>query len=482
MNSGPNLHRESVADSSIGSGNEGADKTSRLSPLFPRGDMKTPSARLTACLDFDVDSIVAPKSKMRWAALALTGVCAACLIPFGMHRTPNVLPGPIAAPLEPAKSQLHELGTIEAHQETAVLSHLTGEIVWKTEEGKLVEAGEPLLRFDSTTIVDDLEVKEKDLLEKIENVRRAKLEIDLAREKYADTILEKEGMLKLAQLEYRHTYEMPTPDDKLDAVLSLKSAALDLDKAKVDINGYQLLNKLGYVSDAALKKQLVDMATKTTDYMKAKTINDLTLAGAPSEDKRVAVLAVADAKKQLHIAVFNRDADLTELESALELAQIDLANFERDLKRKRQELEWATVRAPVRGHVIFTDVWKGSSKAKSPVQVGETRNAGNELCTLCDTSNFRIRLWINESDIKNVALNQLATVRLPALPGREFKAAVTRLGVVAEDKNAAISNLALRKSGEAFVNVVQARLEFTGLSETDCKDIRLGFTADVRLQ
>jgi multidrug efflux pump subunit AcrA (membrane-fusion protein) len=59
---------------------------------------------------------------------------------------------------------------------------------------------------------------------------------------------------------------------------------------------------------------------------------------------------------------------------------------------------------------------------------------------------------------------------------------VGELAVVAQDKNAALSSLALRRSGEAFVNVVQAKLNFINMPEEARRQIRVGFTADVYIQ
>ena len=72
-----------------------------------------------------------------------------------------------------------------------------------------------------------------------------------------------------------------------------------------------------------------------------------------------------------------------------------------------------------------------------------------------------------------------ATVKLPAFGGRSFDAYVSELSVVATDKNAALSSLAVRSAGEAFVNVVQAKLDFVNLSDADRKEFRIGYTADV---
>jgi hypothetical protein len=257
---------------------------------------------------------------------------------------------------------------------------------------------------------------------------------------------------------------------------------LELQRAEIELKGYEDLARQSFVSQAALKKKELDVATIRVNHAKSKLLYDLTLQGYTPDAKRVADLAVADAKKRLNIAKFNREADLSVSQATLALARVDLENFERELANRRVLLEAATVRAPKKGNVVFTEVMKGSTKSKSPIQVGETRSAGADLCTLCDTSMLRVRVLINESDVKGLTVGQRAMVTLPAFPGRTYDAVVSELAVMAQDKNAAISSLALRKSGEAFVNVVTAKLDFKNLSEAERKTIKVGFTADVFIE
>ena len=430
---------------------------------------------------------VRPDKKSRYrSALPLwicgLGILGSLVLMYVLHPVDGPERRTVSTKRRAFDNSLHEIGTIEALLESPILSHFQGEISWKADDGKLVEAGEPLVRFETKTVEDDIESREKDLIEKKEALRRAKLSIETTRDKYVHLVRKQEVLLAEAELERKNILEMPALADKIDAELVLKSAELDVKKSQVDYDATKELESKGYASVSTVKQQLLDLVTKKSDRAKAKLIYDLTAMGATEDAKHVAEMAVADAKKRLHIAKFDQDADMKASLAGLELAEIDLANFERQIATQRQLLDWGTVRAPMRGNLVFNDVFKGSSKSRSPIQVGETRNTGQDLCTLCDTSNFRIRLWINESDIGDVAVNQRATVSLPALPGKTFKAVVTKLGVVAEDKNIALSSLALRRSGEAFVNVVQARLEFVGLTDEDRKAIRIGFTADVHLQ
>jgi len=391
---------------------------------------------------------------------------------------------PLYLPVQRASfaSVLHELGSIEALNEIAVLTRFSGDIVWMTEDGKAVEEGEPLVKFETKTVVEDIEQREKDMLDKKDAVRRAEEDIKTATERYKSVIRQAEITFAEAEIDRKRIYDDPIPDDKLDAELTLKSAELELKQAELELSGYEELAKQSFVSQAALKKKQLDVATIRVNHAKSKVLYDLILQGNTPDAKRVADLAVSDAKKRLNIAKFNRDADLSVANAALELARVDLKNFERELVRKKEDLEAATVRAPKKGNVVFTEVMKGSTKSKSPIQVGETRTAGGDLCTLCDTSMLRVNVWINESDVKGLGMGQHASVTLPALPGRTYDAAVSQLAVMAQDKNAALSSLALRKSGEAFVNVVQVRLDFLNLSDAERKAIKVGFTADVFIE
>ncbi|MGD0090852.1 MAG: HlyD family efflux transporter periplasmic adaptor subunit [Planctomycetota bacterium] len=429
-----------------------------------------------------------PPPRKHWTRTFLVGVVLAfCALMLSLLLGPLAGPKAAGVALLPVQGQpfcsiLHETGAIEALNERVILNRFSGDIVWMADDGKLVEAGEPVVRLETQMVQEDIDSREIDLLDKRDAVRRAKADIATAQERYKHVIRQAEITLEEAILDQKRIHEAPRPDDKLDAELTLKSAALDLANAEVDLKGYTELAKLGFVSEAMRKAKLLVYATSKGEHARAKMIYDLTMLGNTPDAKRVADLAVADARKQLNIAKFNREADLAVAQAAYDLAQVDMENFERDLNRRKQDLEWATVRAPVRGHVVFIEVYKFSSKSRAPIEVGESRTAGADLCMICDTSVLRIRVWINESDVRSVTVGQHALVRLSAFPDRAFEAVVSELAVIATDKNLALSSLALRRAGEAFVNVVQIKLDFVNLPEADREQIRVGFTADVYIQ
>ena len=60
--------------------------------------------------------------------------------------------------------------------------------------------------------------------------------------------------------------------------------------------------------------------------------------------------------------------------------------------------------------------------------VGTMNNAGTVLLTIADMSVLEAEVEVDETDIPNVALGQIAKVTIDAVPDREFKGRVTEIG------------------------------------------------------
>jgi len=372
---------------------------------------------------------------------------------------------------------LLESGSVVAKNETHVVSRFTGEIVWKIAEGSFVEPGTVIVRFNASTAKDELEKMLKDLFDKEETVKRAQAELDMTHERYVSEIALKRAARDKTLVDRSVTLSSPSADEKKGAELTLLSARLQYQQAEQDHEANLELHRLGFVTRTVLKQKALRLATEKANLAKADVLHQLALAGMSSDSKRLAELAVADAQKNLSSTEFDRDAQLAIKQADLELVQIELDNFKMNLELKKRQIEDADVKAPVTGRVAFVDVWKGSSEL-SPIQVGELRNQGLSLCKIVDTTVLRVKVWVNESDSARLQTGQPAEVRLPAFPERVYKAQVSEIALIATDKNEALSNLALRRSGQAFVNVVAVLLDFVNLNESDRQAMRLHFTAD----
>ena len=377
---------------------------------------------------------------------------------------------------------LRELGYVGARTETRIFSGFTGEVIWKIDEGTEVKPGTVIMRFESDKAKDEIVQLQQDLYQKQESVKSAELTLKITEARYELENGRLEDEVSKARLDHELLFNMPKPDDRRQAELNLKTAQVNHALAVKDKESYELLFKEGFATNATLRQKELTVATKYVDLVKAVNLNRITLNGATSEQRRQAVLKVKDAEKNLAASKFNRVADRKAAEATLELARIDLEVFKATLDEKVRNIDEAEVKAPCSGRVAYINVFKGSQKSQSPIQIGETRNRGSDLCKIVDSSQPTVKLLVNEADLPRIKEDQIAIVRLPAFPGRAMQAHVVEIGRVSQDKNMALSLLALQKSGEAFINVCQVVLAFDNLSETDRNELKQGYTAEVFIQ
>jgi len=129
---------------------------------------------------------------------------------------------------------------------------------------------------------------------------------------------------------------------------------------------------------------------------------------------------------------------------ALERAQNELAAREAEIRSRQQDiltreqqikqeqaslattkynLNQVIISAPMDGLVTRRNIEEGETAV-----VGTMNNAGTVLLTIADMSLLEAEVEVDETDIPNVQLGQLAKVTIDAIPDREFKGRVTEIG------------------------------------------------------
>src|ERR1035437_3240820 len=167
---------------------------------------------------------------------------------------------------------------------------------------------------------------------------------------------------------------------------NIAQARADLEQKKLDFDRAQALYK-----DQLIAKQDFD-AKKAAYDVSAATV-----------DQRVAALAQAKAQTESQRGHLNQ------------AMASQRANFD--------ALDKTISRAPFDGLVTNVPVREGET-----VVVGIQNAQGSTLLTLADMSVITAEVKVDETDIVNMSLGQVAEVTVDALPGRIFKGHVTEVG------------------------------------------------------
>ncbi len=150
-------------------------------------------------------------------------------------------------------------------------------------------------------------------------------------------------------------------------------------------------------------------------------------------DVEKAKLAVADAEQHLHESQVKAGANEQSSASGFTTQESKIAKVRADLERARRSFAALQVKAPADGVVSILPNFRASSPMGAPQEfrAGDRAWPGASILELPDLSSVHLLARLDESDRGQLQQRQLATIRVDAIPDREYQAQVTDLSVLA---------------------------------------------------
>lgn len=184
--------------------------------------------------------------------------------------------------------------------------------------------------------------------------------------------------------------------------------------SRTDVNSYQAAEQTAQASVAQAK---ADLEQKQLDYGRAQQLFDGKLIARQDFDSKKAAYDMSVA------TLAQRQAAMTQAKAQTASAQSHVNQAVAMQRSNYDVLDRTVSRAPY--DALVTNV---------PVREGETvvegiQNAeGSTMMTLADMSVITAEVKVDETDIVNLRLGQVADVTVDAFPGRIYKGHVTEVG------------------------------------------------------
>ena len=150
---------------------------------------------------------------------------------------------------------------------------------------------------------------------------------------------------------------------------------------------------------------------------------DQLIAKQDYDQKKAEYDTAAAALRQAESQLAQTKAQSAQARQQLASAQKRVAQAQAQLTRLTDVLDKYSVESPIDG--VVTDL---------PVRVGETvvpgiqNSAASTIMTVADMSLITAEVRVDETDIVNVRVNQVADVTIDAIPNKTFKGHVTEIG------------------------------------------------------
>ena len=316
------------------------------------------------------------------------------------------------------------------------------------EEGQVIEAGQPVVRLETDEL--EFQVARSEVMLASSKAQLTQLLAPPQTEEVAaqEANLEAaQGRVVAAVASRNQVADGPT--EVLIAAAKGQIAATELDHRLAVIN-YDRIDK----KDAKRKEQAhYDLWAAEIALEAAKTQLNVLLAGPDADQVRAADANVRSAEAQGEAAKAQLDLLLagatTEQVQAAETA-VDQASIA--LEQARLSLEQATLIAPVGGTATLVDV-----------ALGEMIGPGQPIVVLSDLTTLEVDVYLDETDIGQVAIGQKAKLDVDAFPDIELSGEVVDIAPVAQSQ-----------SGVVLIPIA------VRLAPTDLP-VRVGMTTDVEI-
>ncbi len=146
-------------------------------------------------------------------------------------------------------------------------------------------------------------------------------------------------------------------------------------------------------------------------------------------------LALADAEQKLREVEARQKADQASSQATINGKVQDRAKAEADVRRAETDIAAMTLRAPTDGVVTLFPNWRaGGWFSDNPPEFrpGDRAWNGAAIAELPDFSTLQVSTRIEEVDRGRLMLGQTATVRVDAVPDREFQAHIAQISALAK--------------------------------------------------
>jgi HlyD family secretion protein len=147
-----------------------------------------------------------------------------------------------------------------------------------------------------------------------------------------------------------------------------------------------------------------------------------------------AKLGVADAEQRLREAEQKAKSNKTGAEADVAAKERKRAKAQFDLERAQNGLDALTLRAPTSGIVNIMPNYRSGGMFGGEVEFREGDRAwpGANIVELPDLSSIHLEARLDEADRGRLKVGQTATVKIEAVPGKEFTATVDLISVLAK--------------------------------------------------
>ena len=331
----------------------------------------------------------------------------------------------------PASGELAALKQIEIHNRLETRAVIT-EI---TEEGKLVKAGDILLRFND----EELRSKTKDAEEAVigaqNDMDSALADLEINENNSESEVAKAQLKVELADLTLKGWREGEVVTARQDLALAKQIAEMNFNRLQQRFEASERLYEKEFISLDEFKQDEIALVEAEARLKQTELDSQVYEKYTYVKERKQKESDLRQAQDELVRVQQRQHAEVSKARSNVVSKQRQLASKQDRLKKYQQQLEYCTITAPQDGlvvHATSLQNYRYMMGGGQSLQVGTELYRNQLAMVLPDTSQMVAEVKVTESLSGLIEPGQRAIVTSDALPDVVLRGEVLSIGVMAQ--------------------------------------------------
>ena len=325
-------------------------------------------------------------------------------------------------------------GEIEALKSTRIVPQIrtSAVISYLVEEGARVTKGEKIGELNGEDLVLAIEELEQEIADRKVLLKDAEAELEIQVAVNASNLKTAEDNLKAAELTLKKFDDADTLMATRAAELSMQTAESNFSRSEKRYKDLKTLLDEGFITEDEVEEGRITLeqnrVSVETAEMDMQVLKDFTFPLERSKLQNELTKTTINLKK----IQTESESTLNTRRRAVQKAERNLANSERNILERSEMLEGYTIFAPTDGVVYYGG---GGSKysSRANIEIGGSIYSGYTMFTIPDFTGMMAEIDVAESEIHKLEVGLPVALRVDAVPEKIYHGKIIKIAEVAKD-------------------------------------------------
>ncbi len=334
-------------------------------------------------------------------------------------------------------------GSVQSRDKVVISSELEGNntVIWVIDEGVTVQAGDLLLEFDSSDLVESR--KEQDI-----KVANAEANLIITQEKLGITegdceseLINREVEQMLAKMALEKYLDGDFPQQMRQCEADMALADEEVKRAVEKLEWSQKLASAGFLMRTELQADELALQRKRLDLEMAQTKINVLTNFTLMQQRATLESSLRKTDRAMVRTAWQNKATLRQVESELKARIRELERATNRLAELNFQIEKSKIYAPTNGIVLYASTVLISRRQwwTKPLAVGATAVERQELIYIPLESGMVVEVMIPEASLNKIENGMPANVKVDAFPGRVFVGKLVKIGILPDGQSSQLN-------------------------------------------